>query len=467
VRLLIAIIVTFVVTAIIAAGVYLFVIARGGVGQDEATKVRIENPEVGNLTETVSARAEVEPKTKVDISARVSARIVALPFDEGDNVTKGSPDAEPPVPASVLVRLDSTDLEAALKSSEARRNAQEAQIEVEKARLAGQRKEAVALEASLDEAKRDLERNRKLLATKDVSRATVENTQTTVAELDARLAAAQDMTRASELTLIVLQHNLEAADADIDRARDNLSYTTIVSPINGTVTRVHAEVGEQVIPGTMNNPGTVILQAADLTKMLLVAQVDETDVGRVRVGQRATAEIHAYPDEEFEGTVDSIALTHDYGPGGTKYYKTEILLKLDGRRIYSGATADVDIETKYYKDVIRVPSQAVLERPVDELPVNVRDGSPNVDLEKTYATVVYRLIDGKAVVTPVRIGPSDATHTVIEDGLSVEDRIVTGPYKELEALKHDQAIVDEREAAEAEAATKPEGAEPHGDPPVE
>jgi HlyD family secretion protein len=182
--------------------------------------------------------------------------------------------------------------------------------------------------------------------------------------------------------------------------------------------------------------------------MLLVAQVDETDVGRVQVGQRATAQIHAYPDEEFEGTVDSIALTHDYGPGGTKYYKTEILLKLEGRRIYSGATADADIETKYYRDVVRVPSQAVLERPVDELPVTVRDSDPNVDLDKTYATVVYRLIDGKAVVTPVKIGPSDATHTVIEDGLSVEDRVVTGPYKVLEGLQHDQVIADERETAE-------------------
>ncbi|MCK4374802.1 MAG: hypothetical protein KAX19_05710, partial [Candidatus Brocadiae bacterium] len=190
------------------------------------------------------------------------------------------------------------------------------------------------------------------------------------------------------------------------------------------------------------------MQVADLTKMLLVAQVDETDIGRMKVGQRAVAEIHACPDEEFEGIVDSIALTHDIGWGGAKYYKTEVLLKLDGRQIYSGSTADVDIETRYHKDVLKVPSQAVLERLVDELPPEVREDNPNLDLAKTYAPVVYRLIDGQAVVTPVKIGPSDETHTVIESGVSEEDNVVVGPYKVLEGMKHEQKVQDEREAAD-------------------
>lgn len=447
-RTFITILITFIVTAVIAAGLGVWYVIRGGLGGSEPTPVRVEKPERGDLTEVISARAEVEPKTKVAISARVSARIIDLPYDEGEQVTKGEPDAEPPVPASVLVRLDATDLEAALRSVEARRAAQAAQIEVEKARIAGQSAQIQGTEASLAQARRDLERQEKLLASRDVSQADVDLLQSRVEESEAQLASAGHSLKAAERNLVVLEHTVEAADAEIARARDALSYTTITSPIDGVVTRLHAEVGETVIPGTMNNPGTVIMQVADLTKMLLVAQVDETDIGRMKVGQRAVAEIHACPDEEFEGIVDSIALTHDIGWGGAKYYKTEVLLKLDGRQIYSGSTADVDIETRYHKDVLKVPSQAVLERLVDELPPEVREDNPNLDLAKTYAPVVYRLIDGQAVVTPVKIGPSDETHTVIESGVSEEDNVVVGPYKALEGMKHEQEVQDEREAAD-------------------
>jgi len=105
--------------------------------------------------------------------------------------------------------------------------------------------------------------------------------------------------------------------------------------------------------------------------------------------------------------------------------------------------------------VLKVPSQAVLGRRVDELPMKIRDGNPNLDKKKTFAPVVYRLIDGKAVVTPVKVGPSDDTHTVIESGLAGKDRVIVGPFKELEKLKHDQKVKDEKAATTQPAATKP------------
>ncbi|MHC4694675.1 MAG: hypothetical protein ACYS67_18195, partial [Planctomycetota bacterium] len=73
-----------------------------------------------------------------------------------------------------------------------------------------------------------------------------------------------------------------------------------------------------------------------------------------------------------------------------------------------------------------------------------RENNPNVNLNKIHATVVYRFINGKAVVTPVKIGPSDLTHTIITSGLTEEDKIVIGPYKVLDTLKHDQKLQDER-----------------------
>jgi len=93
-----------------------------------------------------------------------------------------------------------------------------------------------------------------------------------------------------------------------------------------------------------------------------------------------------------------------------------------------------------------VPSQVVVAREVDLLPLEIRENSPELDKSKTHAIVVYRYIDGKAVVTPVKIGPSDLTHTVITAGISEEDEIVVGPFKVLDTLKHNQNLKDEREA---------------------
>jgi HlyD family secretion protein len=215
-----------------------------------------------------------------------------------------------------------------------------------------------------------------------------------------------------------------------------------------------------VIMGTMNNPGTVIMEVADLATMLLVAQVDEADVGKLAVGQKATVHVQAFPDEEFKGTVDTIALTHRMSSTGTKYFRTEILLAGDVKKLYSGLTAHVDIETIKHPNVLNVPSQAVLGRPVDDLPLEIREKSTQLDKNKTFAAVVYRYVDGKAIVTPVKIGRSNLTHTIIDSGITEQDKIVVGPYKVLESIKNDQLIQDERESksktrgAEAEADKK-------------
>jgi HlyD family secretion protein len=192
--------------------------------------------------------------------------------------------------------------------------------------------------------------------------------------------------------------------------------------------------------------------------------VDEADVGRIEVGQKATVKIQAFPDEEFEGVIDSIALTHRISATGTKYFRTETLLQGNVKKLYSGLTAHVDIETFKHENRLNLPSQAVLGLIIDDLPLEIRENSPEVDTAKTYAAVVYRYIDGKAVVTPVKTGQSNLTHTIIESGITEEDKIVVGPYKVLESIKHDQIIQDEREVqakkkgAKAKAKTKEETA---------
>ncbi|MHC4172182.1 MAG: efflux RND transporter periplasmic adaptor subunit [Planctomycetota bacterium] len=438
------IIITVVVTLVIVSVVGLLI--RGKItASRKPTVVRIEQAQRGELVEFVSAPGEIEPKTKVEISAKVSARIIEMPCEEGDIVTCGDAGANSPVPASVLVRLDAKDLESQLLSAQANRAAQAAQLEVEKAKIASQQANLVGLAASLKQAERDLERQKELLASQDISQVTFDQTQLKVDDLKAQYAAAEHTLEASRLNLEVLKHNIEAADARIDQAQETLSYTTITSPIDGVVTRVNAEVGELVMTGTMNNPGTVIIEVGDLSAMLVVAEVDEVDVGKLEVGQKATVHVDAYPDQEFTGTVDSIALAHTMSPTRTKYFRTEILLEDIEEKLHSGLTAHVDIETRKHTDVLKVPTQAVLGREVDNLPLEIRENCPEVDTTKTYATVVYCYVDGKAVVTPVKIDQCDLTHTIIKSGITEEDKIVVGPYKVLESIKHDQKIQDERE----------------------
>ncbi|MGA2172456.1 MAG: efflux RND transporter periplasmic adaptor subunit [Sedimentisphaerales bacterium] len=447
------IIIAVVLVLVLSAVVAVIKIHKGN-GQDEV--VRIEEVKRGNLTERVSATGEVEPKEMVQISAKVSARIIDMPYDEGSVVTCGDPNANPPIPASVLVKLDAKDLESQLKLAEASRAAQEADTEVEKARIEGSKANLVALAATLEQAQKDLERKKGLYESRDISKADFDLVKYKVDELAGQYESAKYNLEASEKNLTVLKYNLDAAEARIEEAKEYYSYTTITSPINGVVTRVNAKVGEMVMTGTMNNPGTVIMEVSDRSKMLVVAQVDEADIGGLEVGQKTVVNVQAFPNVKFNGVVDKIELKHRFSSNGTRYYRTEILLDNDPNvsKLYTGLTADVDIETRRHPDVITVPSQAILAREVDSLPLDIRDKSAELDKGKKFATVVYRFIDGKAVATPVKTGQSDLTHTIVLAGLKEGDKVVVGPYKVLDNLKQDQKLKDEREVEKEKVKSK-------------
>ncbi len=408
--------------------------------------VRIEEVKRGDLTERVSATGEIEPKTMVQISARVSARIIDMPYDEGNTVTCGDPNANPPIPASVLVKLDAKDLESQLRLAEAGRAAKEAEIEVEKLRIEAGKSNLTALAATLEQAQKDLERKKGLYESRDISKADFDLVKYKADELAGQYDSARYNLEASEKNIVVMKHNLDATEAGIEEAKETLSYTTITSPINGVITRINTKVGEMVT-GTINYPGTVIMEVSDLSKMLVVAQVDEADIGGLEVGQKAIVSVQAFPDIKFRGVVDEIAIKDRLNDNKTKYYRTEILLDNDPNvsKLYTGLTADVDIETKKHTAVIKVPTQAIVARDVDGLPLEIRDKSTELDKDKKFAPVVFRYNDGKAVVTPVKIGQADLTHTIILSGLKEGDKIVTGPYKVLDGLRHDQKLKDERE----------------------
>jgi HlyD family secretion protein len=433
------IIITCVVTLMVAVPVCVILSRRNM--EDRGAAVRVERPVRGDLVEVVNAAGTIMPKTKASISARVSALIQEIPCREGQDVTRGDPTANPPIPASVLVRLDDKDLQASLRTAESQRESQAARIAVARARLVAQRSTIDGMRVALDDARRTLQRQKELRKSDYVSQQVCDAAQCQVDKFEADIASAEASLKADDLNLVAMQHDLAAADAAIALAKDTLSYTVISSPIDGVVTAIKAQVGEMAIQGTMNNPGTEILQVADLSKMMLLAEVDEAFIGKIHPGQKAKITFQAYSNCTFEGTVDSIALTNSVAARtGSKYFETRILVNGNGRQLLSGLTGEANIETMRHANILEVPTQAVVGRRTDELPAKISEKNSNVESGKTETPVVYRLVDGKAVVTPVKIGVTDATHTQIISGLADDDQVIVGPYKVLENLENDQRV---------------------------
>ena len=389
---------------------------------------------LGNLTEVVSAPGRVEPLTKVEISARVSARILKLPFREGEQVFCAKDDTEP----SLLIELDASDIQAQLESAQKSQAGLVAQIEVEKQRIAGLEASLKGTKTALDDAQRELERQRSLRETRDVSKRELEQAERTYHEAQSRYDAEQASLKASRLGLKVSHFNVEAADADIKQIRENLAYTTIYSPINGIVTKLNVDVGEIAVTGTMNNPGTVLLEVANLSRMLVVARIDESNIRDVMPGQPVAVRLVAYPDQVFKGKVQSVALAATDQQG--QHFETKVLLDEDATLKRTGLSADVEIQVQAHEQVVLVPSQSVLSRRVDSLPAKLSQDNPLIDPSQANTIVVYRLVDGQAVATPVRIGASDNLNTVVLEGLEAGAELITGPYAILESLAHSTSV---------------------------
>ncbi|MCA9299330.1 MAG: efflux RND transporter periplasmic adaptor subunit, partial [Phycisphaerales bacterium] len=341
------------------------------------TEVLLEFPEVGDLTKTVSAPGAIEPAVNVKISAQIRARIIAIPFEAGDEVRA----------SDVVVRLEADEYEARLEAARARLRASEATLEGELA----------ARKVALTE----LGRIQELFDTGDRSKADLDSAQLAYDRAEAGVKS--------------LQANIETSRAQVVEAQKDLANTVIESPIDGTIVNVASETGEIALPGS--DATVTIMEIADLRRMVLKAQIDESNIAPVHEGQSARIYINAFPDRVYTGVVDRINLKRQVAPDGTGYFETEIAVEVpEGERIFSGLTANTEIEVQTYRDVLRVPSQAVVDRRIDELPPELMD-SPHVDREKTYARIVYREVDGKAIATPVETGTSDRTHTIILAGL--------------------------------------------------
>ncbi len=413
------------VLLVVAVGVFLLPKIQEAMNTGDGLagpEIRVAAAQQGRIVRAVSAPGDIEPLRKVQISARTSAQIIELPFEAGQDVKAGD----------IVVRLDDKDLLASLDAAKAGLRGAEARYE--------------GASASQINASLEWERVSKLYETNDVPKTEVDTAEATLRRAEADLSAAE--------------HAIESARADVTRTEETLKYTTIRSQIDGRVTILNGKVGEIVVTGTMNNAGTVILEIADLSEMLVRAQVDEIDIAKIKEGQAAQVYVNAYPEEAFEGIVQRVALQSQRATGGTKFYDTEVAVFLGDRSLYAGLSATVDIETETAEGVILIPSQAVMDKRTDELHKDIRN-SEFVQSEKTFTPVVFIFKDGKAIERPVRVGFSDLTQTSITGGLEADEEVIIGPWSQLQKLTHDMAVHTEPEedATDTQEPGVAEGAE--------
>jgi HlyD family secretion protein len=260
--------------------------------------------------------------------------------------------------------------------------------------------------------------------------------------------------------------------AQLAQSRYDLTQVTIDAPMAGIVTKLNIEEGENVVTGTMNNAGTVLLTIADLSVVEAEIQVDETDVVHVEVGQPATVRIDAFPDDGFQAVVTEVGKS-PIGSGsaaataGNQAINFKVVVRLTetvpGARPGLSATADIVTATR--QKALAVPIQALILREVqvDEkgaiiggedplaradaaaLPATDDAGGERVEMEGAF---VVR--DGRALFLPIEIGIAGERHFEVLEGVKEGDLIITGPFEVIRTLLDGERVkVEERPAPAA------------------
>jgi HlyD family secretion protein len=244
------------------------------------------------------------------------------------------------------------------------------------------------------------------------------------------------------------------SQAALEAASDNLSKCRFLAPFEGVVSALNVEQGEIVITGTMNNPGTQILVVSDLSRMLVRADVDETDVVDLKIGQKAKITVDALPDTSFPGTVTEIGNTAKRtlsgATGDQTNFEVKVVFDHDVPVVRPGMTADVEIETGTREKTLGVPIQAVVvrterdlesagkkerpaKRPKKDAAIAAEDDT--IGRKEKEITGLFVVRDGVAAFVPVRTGIASETAIEIFGETKEGESVVAGPYKALRELK--------------------------------
>ncbi len=381
-----------------------------------------------SLTNIVIANGKIQPVVQVTISPEVSGEIIELPVKEGQQVRKGD----------LLVKINPDIYIAAVNQAKANYESS----------LAAK----ASAEANLEKAQADYDRNLELFHQKLVSESDFIGYK-----------SARDMAKAQ---LDSADDQVNVAKANVDSAEEELARTTIVSPLDGTVSKLNSQLGERVL-GTVQNAGTVIMIISDLNQMEARVDVGEMDVVGIKPGQKARLEVDAFKDRKFSGTVTDVASSSkdnnqsSYSSGSSQSQeatKFQVRIRLNEKEAFRpGMSVSAEIETEYRTNVLTVPLASVTTRP-PKPPAKAdppktggtntatarsgtnATGSSNVvtnsetpdkkSKESSKMLDVVFVVDGDQVdAVPVKIGICDDNYWEITDGLTNGQEIVSGGYR--------------------------------------
>jgi HlyD family secretion protein len=431
---------------IIIAVLGILIVAFGG--KDTKQKVSAEKAEKRDITEIVSANGKVQPEIEVKIAPEVSGEIVDLMVNEGDSVKKGQ----------LLVRINPDLLQSDETRNRANLNNARANYENAKARLAQQE---AKMKTEIEPA---YKRNKKLHDDHVISDAEFETSQSTY-------QAALREVDAAKATVEASRYSVQASEALLNQASKNLLRTEIFASMDGIISKLNVKKGERVV-GTSTMAGTELLRIADMSLMEMQVDVSENDIIRVRLGDTAIIEVDAYPGKKFKGIVKEVANSATTSTTSSTDQVTNFVVKVRiMRESYADLMTDIsaklspfrpgmsgtaDIQTDIQHKVLSVPIEAVTTRAKDSKTnkddkKKGDDGPPpppgaeddNSDKVKTIDSkddkkeVVFKLVDGKAVMVEVKTGIQDNKYIQILEGVKDGEQIISGPYSAVSKVLKD------------------------------
>jgi HlyD family secretion protein len=371
---------------VIALGVIIFI----GSKKEPITTVQVEKAQRRTLTQVVTATGKIQPEVQVKITPEVSGEIVALPVKEGQKVKKGD----------LLMKIK-PDFYIA------------------------QREQFVAgmmqAKANLVRTEPEFKRVKSLFDGGMVSQA----------DFDAARAAYEQS-----------KAGFSQAQASLNQAEESLRKTTVVAPMDGTVSQLNVELGERVL-GTVQFQGTDVMTIADLSRMEARVDVSENDVVLVSIGDTARISVDAFPDKKVNAVVYEIANTATSKGLGTQEEVTNFQVKMrvidPSVRLRPGMSMTGDIETETKHDVLCVPIQSITTRapkmeikPGDQgqqQPQAASTASAKRKEENKAQEIVFLVDNGVAKATNVKRGISDEQWIEITTGLKDSVSVVSGSYK--------------------------------------
>lgn len=446
----------------------------------------IRAAKTAELLSQVNATGEIRAHDMVDIQAEVSGVIVDLPIVEGQQVERGD----------LLLKIDPIQTTTERTGAQAERAGAQSELKRIDASIAAARAGVVRLqnelksaqadiqeaEITLDRDERDLKRQQDLYENKTISVGEFESVEARtrisrqrVDSAKARLQQAQAQLRAGEAAVseqVALkasaQQALAAREAQLERAEDLVSKVTINSPLSGVVVRLNVSIGERAVPGIQSNPEATLMTLADMSRLEAELKVDETDIVRLQLGQKATVKVDALPDTPFAGTVSEIGSAPIQAGGlSGKDFKTVIVIDNPSPQLRIGLSCEADITIETRNDVLAIPIQALTRREVEvdaegkyvapprpekgaKAKADAPGGPPAAGAaaprRKELQGVFVMDEQGLAHFRPVEIGIMGDSDVEVKSGLAENDRIIIGPLTSLRELAEWSLIAEQQNA---------------------